>query len=79
MMKKEATKIMPNKAYNIRMISGSNEAEINLYGEIVSSRPVDWWTGEPVSGLFVCLDEFLKDLDSLKDKSSITVRINSVG
>jgi ATP-dependent protease ClpP protease subunit len=70
---------MPNNAYNIKMISGTNDAEINLYGEIVSSRPKDWWTGEPVEGFYVCLDEFIKDLNELKDKDNITVRINSVG
>jgi ATP-dependent Clp endopeptidase proteolytic subunit ClpP len=40
---------------------------------------MDWWTGEPAKGNFIALDEFLEDLDELKDKDNITVHINSVG
>lgn len=66
------------KAYNF-LEADNNELEINMYGEVVESIPVDWWTGEPVSGLFICEKDFLEDLDRYKDKSRITIRINSVG
>lgn len=66
------------KAYNF-LEADNNELEINMYGEVVESIPVDWWTGEPVSGLFICEKDFLEDLDRYKDKSRITLRINSVG
>ena len=56
-----------------------DEAEITLYGEILSRRPIDWWTGEPEPGLFICPEEFLEDLALIKDKGKITIRINSVG
>jgi ATP-dependent Clp endopeptidase proteolytic subunit ClpP len=67
------------KPYNIVVNDEENSAEINLYGEVVSSRPVDWWTGEPVSGNFIAVDELLRDLDELNSKDNITVHINSVG
>lgn len=66
------------KPYTIAMV-GQNDAEINLYGEVVSTRPVDWWTGEPVAGDFIAVDEILRDLDELNSKDNITVHINSVG
>lgn len=66
------------KPYTIAMV-GQNDAEINMYGEVVRKRPMDWWTGEPAKGNFIALDEFLEDLDELKDKDNITVHINSVG
>lgn len=73
---------MPNpdilKPYNIMEV-GENDAEINMYGEVVERHPVDFWTGEPVSGNFIALDDFLRDLDGLKTKDNITVHINSVG
>jgi ATP-dependent protease ClpP protease subunit len=56
-----------------------NEAEIIMYGEIVSAKPVDWWTGEPLDGLFITPKDFLEDFARVKDKAKITVRINSVG
>ena len=68
----------PIKSYNIANV-GTNDAEINMYGEVVSARPVDWWTGEPVPGNFIALDEFLKDLKELETKDNITIHINSVG
>ncbi len=66
------------KPYNI-VLEGENGAEINMYGEVVQNRPVDWWTGQPIEGNFIAVDEFLKDLDQLQGKDHVTVHINSVG
>lgn len=67
------------KPYNIVIDEGNNTARIDMYGEVVSARPVDWWTGEPIPGNFIAQDEFLKDLSSLEGKDEVTVHINSVG
>ena len=66
------------KPYNI-VYKGEDGATIDMYGEVVETRPVDWWTGQPIKGNFIMLDEFLNDLKSLEGKSSVTVHINSVG
>lgn len=66
------------KPYNI-VHEGEDGATIDMYGEVMETRPVDWWTGQPVPGNFILLDEFLNDLKSLEGKSNITVHINSVG
>lgn len=66
------------KPYNI-VYEGEDGATIDMYGEVVETRPVDWWTGKPINGNFIMLDEFLNDLKSLEGKSSVTVHINSVG
>lgn len=65
--------------YNIVVNEETNSAEINMYGEVVATRPVDWWTGNPIPGNFIAQDEFLRDLEELAGKDSITVHINSVG
>ena len=70
---------MPLMPYNIVVNEESNSAEINMYGEVVATRPVDWWTGAPIPGNFIAQDEFLRDLEGLAGKDSITVHINSVG
>lgn len=67
------------KPYNIVIDEENNSASIDMYGEVVERRPVDFWTGKPVQGNFIALDEFLSDLDGLKTKNNITVHINSVG
>ena len=61
------------------MEAGDQKAEVNLYGEVVESIPTDWWTGEPIDGLFISLDQFISDLEKLKNMKQITFRINSVG
>ena len=66
------------KPYNI-VYDGEDGATIDMYGEVMETRPVDWWTGQPVPGNFIVLDEFLNDLKSLEGKSSVTIHINSVG
>lgn len=66
------------KPYNI-VYEGEDGATIDMYGEVMETRPVDWWTGQPINGNFIVLDEFLNDLKSLEGKSSVTVHINSVG
>lgn len=66
------------KAYSF-LEAGNDELEINMYGEVVESIPVDWWTGKPIDGMFISEKDFLDDLDKYKEKSKITIRINSVG
>ena len=66
------------KPYNI-VLDGDEGATIDMYGEVVQTRPVDWWTGKPVEGNFIAVDEFLKDLEQLQGKDHVTVHINSVG
>ena len=67
------------KPYNIVIDEGGSSARIDMYGEVVSARPTDWWTGEPIPGNFIAQDEFLKDLSELEGKDEVTVHINSVG
>ncbi len=66
------------KPYNI-VLEGDEGAKIDMYGEVVQTRPVDWWTGQPMEGNIIAVDEFLKDLDQLQGKDHVTVHINSVG
>ena len=69
----------PLVPYNIVVNEDTNSAEINMYGEVVATRPTDWWTGEAIPGNFIAQDEFLRDVEGLSGKDSITVHINSVG
>ena len=67
----------PLSAYAIA--AEGDEATLNLYGEIVDTPPVDWFTGEPVTDGYIALSDFLPKLDELEDKRRVTVHINSVG
>lgn len=65
-------------AYALATIDGSH-AELTMYGDIYESRPIDWWTYEPVEGEFILLDEFLDDLDEIRRCATLTIRVNSYG
>lgn len=69
---------VPLKLHNKAVIT-EDSAEITLYGDVVDQRPVDWWTGEPVPGHFISVDEVLEDLEAVKGKGSITFRLFSLG
>lgn len=66
------------KFWNV-LDKGDDEGEITLYGDVVSSQPIDWWTGEPVPGNFITPEGFLEDLAVVKNKGHITVKLNSCG
>ena len=44
-----------------------DEADIEMYGDVVESQPVDWWTGEPVPGNYIIKDDFISDLARLQN------------
>ena len=58
-----------------------NVAEITMYGDIVESQPIDWWTGDPIPGSYIIQDEFLKDLNTVVASGceKLVLRINSYG
>ena len=57
--------------YNIVLNDNDNSAEINMYGEVVTNRPKDFWTDEEDEGLYIVLKEFLDDLDNLKSREQV--------
>lgn len=66
------------KFWNVASLS-EEEGEITLYGDVLSKRMYDWWTGEVVPGLYITPEGFMEDLSLVKDKKNITVKINSCG
>ena len=59
--------------------TGDDTGEILLYGDVVSRQPIDWWTGESEPGMYISPEGFLEDLEAVKDKANITIKINSCG
>jgi ATP-dependent Clp endopeptidase proteolytic subunit ClpP len=66
-------------AYNIIENEKEDSAEITMYGEVVKDRPRGFWTDKEDTRLYIVLNEFLGDLEKVKNRSKITVRINSPG
>ena len=77
-MPKNNRTVLTRQAYTLAVVDGKH-AEMTLYGDIVETRPIDWWTDEPVEGNFIIQDEFLADLETIKDASDLTIHLNSCG
>lgn len=64
---------------NYKIINKTNdEGEIIFYGQVVEQIPTDWF-GDPIEGMYIALDDFMKDLEQIKNKDKLTIRLNSVG
>lgn len=70
--------IKPERYWNVAVIDGDT-AEMTLYGDVVPEQPIDWWTGEPVPGQYICPEAFADDLAKIKTKRCINIKINSLG
>ena len=69
------------RPFYVMTLNDNNDAEITMYGEIVDTVPVDWWTGEPIPGNYIIQNEFLNDLNDVVkgNVQSLTIRMDSVG
>jgi len=77
-MSKTKREVFKRQAYTLAIADGKH-AEMTLYGDIVETRPIDWWTDEPVEGNFIMQDEFLEDLETIKNAEDLTIHLNSCG
>jgi len=77
-MSKPKREIFKRQAYTMAVVENKH-AEMTLYGDIVETRPIDWWTDEPVEGNFIIQDEFLEDLEAIKGCEDLTIHLNSCG
>lgn len=59
--------------------TGEDSGEIILYGDILSQKPRNWWTGEEKKGLYITPEGFMEDLEIVRGKRNITIKINSCG
>ena len=64
--------------YAMAITDGQN-ADITMYGQIVETQPIDWWTDEPIPGQYIIESEFLNDLAQIEGCSQITIRMDSLG
>ena len=56
---------MNKPPYTINKSEDGQTVEVNLYGEVVESVPIDWWTGEKVEGLFIEGKQFLASISTV--------------
>lgn len=59
--------------------TGEDSGEIVLYGDVLPQKPRNWWNGEEKKGLYITPEGFMEDLEIVKGKRNITIKINSCG
>ncbi len=59
--------------------TGEDSGEITLYGDVMAQKPRNWWTGEEKPGLYITPEGFMEDLEVVKGKRNIIIKINSCG
>ncbi len=79
MSKKKLKGVTIDKTVYAIDFNGTDEAEVTMYGEIVTQKPIDWWTGEPIQGEYIIKDELLEDLKLLKGAKRVNVHMDSIG
>ena len=64
-----------------RARAADEAVELTLYGEIVETRPRDFWSDEELPGEYIVQSEILKDLETAVQAGAkaVKLRINSVG
>ena len=77
----------PNNALQVNILrpcyamasTDGQTADITMYGEIVETQPIDWWTDEPIPGQYIIESEFLSDLQQVENCPQIIIRMDSLG
>jgi len=61
------------------MTQSEDTAEITLYGNVVSERPYNYFTGEEIPGDYIVQGEFIDELEKLGSPKKLHIRIHSFG
>lgn len=57
----------------------NNVGKIELWGDVMESKPLDWWTGEPLDIQCITPQDFKEEMAKLQNCSTIELHINSYG
>ena len=74
----QINKFQKSRFINSAIIEG-DVGKIELYGDVYETQPIDWWTGKPIEGYFITLDDFKESLNKVKNCSRIQLHLNSYG
>ena len=57
----------------------NNVGKIELWGDVMESKPIDWWTGEPIETQCITIKDFKEALEKVQNCKSIELHLNSYG
>lgn len=67
------------EGYSVKAESETGDAELILYGDVVSERPFDYDKKMPSEGYYIVENEILSDLKALSKCKKLDIRLNSCG
>ena len=57
----------------------NNVGKIELWGDVMETKPLDFWTGEPLDVQCITPQDFKEAMEKLQDCSTIELHLNSYG
>ena len=70
---------MKKKKFLNAALVDNDIGRIDLWGEVMAQRPVDWWTGEPLDVECITPQDFKEALQSVKNCNRLELHLNSIG
>lgn len=70
---------MKNRRFINSALLDNNVGKIELWGDVMESKPLDWWTGEPLDVQCITPQDFKEAMAELQNCSTIELHLNSYG
>ena len=70
---------MKNRRFINSALLDNNVGKIELWGDVMESKPLDWWTGEPLDVQCITPQDFKEAMAGLQNCSTIELHLNSYG
>lgn len=65
--------------FNVVPESDGSPAEILFYGDVFEETPRSWWTGEPIDGMHISVEDMVTKISEIGDAKEVLIRLNSSG
>ena len=62
----------------VELVEENGKEKLYLYGSIVEEVPIDWWTGEEMSGDYITMDKVKEAFNQIKG-NDVEIHLNSKG
>ena len=60
----------------VELVEENGKEKLYLYGSIVEEVPIDWWTGEEMSGDYITMDKVKEAFNQIKG-NDVEIHLNS--
>lgn len=70
---------MKTKKYWNMAVVDNDTAKIEMWGDVLEEKPIDWWTGEEIDMECITPKGFKEDLEKISGCKNLIINLNSLG